>query len=527
MRYLLWFIFFILNIINMAFSSKHALHMFQQNRYELPRYFGWLKQRKFGYDELVSMIGIIVLFLIPMFFMNYMIKIFWIVMIILIKVIIQYLVEKKKNYIKPLVFTARVKRQIVTLLIINAIFCGGFWYLSVQWWPVAFIFSTYSSWLLIVVVYYLNKPIEILINNHYLNEAKKIINNMPYLKKIGITGSYGKTSTKNIIFSVLSDEYYTLQTPHSYNTPMGITITIRKYLKPIHEVFICEMGADKVNEIDYLTKFVKPHFGIVTSIGPQHLNTFITLENIINEKMKMIENLPSDGVGFINMDNQYIRDYHIKNDCRLIKYGIKSRDVDYHVEDIEYSDKGSTFVIVDKCDVRYHFSTCLLGEHNIMNILVAVAVAKELGISWENLQSTIKDIQYVEHRLQLKKINDYTFIDNAFNSNPEGAAMSLEVLSRMSNKRFIITPGMIDLGEKQDEANREFGRQMLNKVDHVILVGKNQTISIVEGLKDVGFDQTKINVVDTVKQAFDLVYSIATVNDTILLENDLPDAFNR
>ena len=260
----------------------------------------------------------------------------------------------------------------------------------------------------------MNQPMEIMINNHYLKDAKKTINGLPSLIKIGITGSYGKTSTKNIIDAVLSEVYYTLKTPLSYNTPMGITKTIREYLKPIHEVFICEMGADKVGEIDFLTKFVKPHYGIVTSIGPQHLNTFLNMENIINEKMLMIENLPSDGIGFVNMDNRFIREYPIRINCKLIKYGIKSRDVDYYIEDIAYHSHGSCFVVVDKSRKQHSFSTKLLGEHNIMNILVAIAVGREMSISWETLQRTINNLNHIEHRLQLKKINGYTFIDNAF-----------------------------------------------------------------------------------------------------------------
>ena len=110
------------------------------------------------------------------------------------------------------------------------------------------------------------------------------------------------------------------------------------------------------------------------------------MENIIKEKMLMIENLASDGIGFINMDNRFIREYHIKNKCKLVKYGIKSKDVDYYVEDIKYHPQGSTFVIVDIERKQYSFSTKLLGEHNIMNILVAVAVGRQLDISWETLQ---------------------------------------------------------------------------------------------------------------------------------------------
>ena len=142
-------------------------------------------------------------------------------------------------------------------------------------------------------------PMEEGIKNRYENDAREILKgDNDSLLKIGITGSYGKTSTKNIINDIIADNMYTLITPASYNTPMGITRTVREMLKPTHEVFVCEMGADKVSDISYLMDFVKPKYGVVTSIGPQHLNTFHNIDNIIKEKMQEIEMLPPDGVRF-------------------------------------------------------------------------------------------------------------------------------------------------------------------------------------------------------------------------------------
>ncbi|MEA5027193.1 MAG: UDP-N-acetylmuramoyl-tripeptide--D-alanyl-D-alanine ligase [Erysipelotrichaceae bacterium] len=517
--------FLLLALAYMLISIKHVLHMFQQNRYELPRYTGWLKQRRYDYQDVVVGLIMAVIWLIPLFFRNALVIMLYLLLFCTLKLALEWKIERNKNYIKPLKYTGRVKRQAAVILILNIIWLLLWMRLPVSLWPLALIVAFYVNWLLIYVVYYLTQPLENLIKRYYLDQARQILQNSPSLKKIGITGSYGKTSTKNIVNAVLADQYYTLMTPASYNTPMGITITIRELLKPLHEVFICEMGADKVGEIDFLTKFVRPQYGIVTSIGPQHLNTFHSLENIIQEKMCMIENLPEDGIGFLNMDNEYIRQYHVHNACRLISYGIHDQTADYRAAAIEYSPYGSHFKVLAEGQ-EWGFATKLLGEHNIMNILVAVALGRTMGISWEKLQKTIKDLDYIEHRLQLKKINGLTFIDNAFNSNPAGAAMSLDVLSRMPGKRIIITPGMIDLGQQQDQANRTFGRQMLGKADHVILVGKRQTAAILAGLSETGFDESQIKVVDTVKEAFGYVYQIADGTDTILLENDLPDAFN-
>jgi len=505
---------------------KHALHTFQQNRYECFRYRKWLKQQQIDREDVIlyilkSLPWVVLFFLkMPLFYPA-------LLGLSAIVFVLSYKAENKKNYIKPLHVTDRVKRQILTMVLLYVILFGLLFYLLPMFiWPVCFIIAPLLAWFFIFMMFYINEPIEKTVREYFLNQARKILKESPFLTKIGITGSYGKTSTKNIVQAVLSGKYYSLMTPASFNTPMGITITVREHLKPLHEVFVCEMGADKVGEIDYLTKFVQPKYGIVTSIGPQHLNTFINLENIITEKMKMIENLPADGVGFINLDNEYIKNYKIQNRCKIITYSLSDSSADYYATDIQYHPYGSEFTIVHHNE-SYSFKTKLLGAHNVMNILVSVALGREMSVSWKELQEAVMKIEKIEHRLELKKINGYTFIDNAFNSNPEGSAMSLNVLSMMPNKRFIVTPGMIDLGEKQEEANYHFGSLMKDKADVVILVGPKQTKPIYDGLRDSGYEMSDVHVVQNVKEAFSLVYQLATTEDTILLENDLPDAFNQ
>ena len=235
--------------------------------------------------------------------------------------------------------------------------------------------------------------------------------------------------------------------------------------------------------------------------------------------------LPRDGVAFINIDNEYIAKYKIQNKCKVVTVGINNKKADYKAEDIKYSKDGSKFsLVIDK--KKYNFTTSLLGQHNITNILIGIAIAIELGISIKDIVKNVKNVKQVEHRLQVRKINNFTFIDDAFNSNPVGSKMALDVLSMMPGKRVIVTPGMIDLGEKQDEINKEFGSYMLGKADYVYLVGEKQTVKILEGLKKAGFDEKKIKVFFNVSEAIDDVYRSFSQKDTILLENDLPDAFN-
>lgn len=515
-------ILMILSIFVTLVPTKHALHMFQQNRYELTRYTTWLKENiSTILKENVIPIVSFILITISAFFFDFL-PVFITECIVYVFIAIYSIHdEKQEKYIKPLVYTDRVKRQIVVMTIL---FLIGIFFLRSSSFLI--LFATLGPWILIYLMSIITSPIEKGVQNQFLNDAKKRLQEHSRLKIIGITGSYGKTSTKNVVRSILSEKYNTLMTPASYNTPMGITRTIREMLKPIHEVFVCEMGADKVGDITELMNFVHPSIGIVTSIGPQHLQTFGSQENITHEKMQIIEMLPKDGIGILNYDNELIRSYTIKNDVKIITYGIDHEDVDYRAINIEYHQNGSSFTVIHG-DEKIELTTKLLGKLNILNILSAIACARSLNVSWKEIERGVKEMKQVEHRLELKKISGLSFIDDAFNANPAGAKMALEVLKEMPGKRFIVTPGMIDLGSKQAEINKEFGQEMKDHVDTVILVGVEQTKPILEGLRSVQFDENNILVTDTVQEAFQYIYKNATPSDTILLENDLPDAFNK
>ena len=502
---------------------KNALHMFQQNRYELRRYTKWLFNIN-NFDITVAFIYVVFSILFCLFFKESLFATFGILAVDIVAAIYFIYTEANKHYIKDLDITKRVKRQIVCFAILMIAF---------EWFTITDLplflhgaVTVIAPYLLIYVMALITMPIEYLIKKRYENEARRILDSQTNLIKIGITGSFGKTSTKNIVTNIIGENYYTLMTPASYNTPMGITRTIRENLKPIHEVFVCEMGADKVNDISYLMDFVKPQYGIVTSIGPQHLNTFGTIENIIKEKMKEIEMLPEDGVGIVNYDIPYICDYVVENSCKIVSVGIKNQNADYFAKNIKYTKDGSTFTVkINK--KNYQFETCLLGEHNITNILIGIALAIELNIPIKDIVENVKHVKQVEHRLQVRNMNGYTFIDDAFNSNPSGFRMAVDVLNMMPGKRVIVTPGLIDLGKEQDKYNKDLGNYMYGKVDYVILVGEKQTKPIYDGLVASGFNKNNIYVVQDVKLAFDYIYKNFSVKDTILLENDLPDAFSK
>lgn len=525
-NYILLFVLLVVYSLFTFISTKKAIHMFQQNRYEIGRFRQWQKHNVTQTYPLYVMISWFIIAVVSLIIKPFTLRAFLIIMVLGLQTINILNKNKYKTVIKPLVYTSRVKRQIFTFAIIYLIFImlsilfidNYFVYILAL-----FAFDIYQMHI-ISLVSIINSPLENMFKHRFMNKAQKKLQHNKFTTTIGITGSYGKTSSKNIINDVLSKRFYCLATPASYNTPLGISITLNDSLLPIHEMFICEMGADKVGEITELFNFVKPTVGVVTSIGEQHLMTFKSLENIINEKMQMVELMDADGLVVLNRDEKYIREYNITSQAKQVWYGIE-HDADIMASDIEYSKDGSKFKV--KIENEYYdFETKLLGLHNIYNILSAIAIGRHFKVSIKDLQIAIKQLHFIPHRLEVKKQNDYTIIDNAFNSNPVSSKMSLDVLSRMPNKRICITPGMIDLGVKQDFYNKEFGKYFIDRCDFVILVGRKQTKAIYEGLEESGYNMKNVQVVNKIYDAYNFLATIKEPDCYVLLENDLPDAFN-
>jgi UDP-N-acetylmuramoyl-tripeptide--D-alanyl-D-alanine ligase len=420
---------------------------------------------------------------------------------------------------KPLVMTKRVWRLLVTAALLH-ILClifllfmpdgGGFGALLCS-------FCLAGAPWLILLADTINAPVEKAINRWYIRDAEKLLRSCPDLKIIGVTGSYGKTSVKFFLEKLLSTEYNTLVTPENYNTTLGVVRTVRERLRATHEVFVCEMGARNVGDIKEICDLVHPGYGIITAIGPQHLESFGSLANVIRTKFELADALPEDGILFANMDDENIRGR--KTAVRTVGYGLRRGD--YLAEDLTVSPQGSSFRVRG-----VEFRTRLLGAHNVQNICAAIAAANTLGIPLEKLREPVRQLESVPHRLQLLGGGGRTVIDDAYNSNPAGASAALEVLAAFPGLRILVTPGMVELGEKQRELNRAFGAQAAEKCEYALLVGKRQAPPIREGLLSAGFPEDRIRVCDTVQEAVALADSLEPGRErVILLENDLPDNY--
>ncbi len=431
------------------------------------------------------------------------------------------LLFKPQQAKKPLVFTARIKRLYFCLFVITLIINVfiGVWG-KIYLFPLMLL-TLLSISVLVLLALLIMIPVEKSIAKRYVLDAKKRLEARKDLKIVAITGSYGKTSTKFILSTILSERFACLTPPSSYNTTMGVVRVIRERLQPDDEVFICEMGSRHIGDIKEICDFVHPHNALITSIGPQHLDTFGSIEGVKKGKFELIEALPKDGLAVFASTNEHILELYEKSQNRKLTAGFNDSDA-VRAENISVGCSGSAFTLIYK-DEKIECVTRLLGKHNISNILVAAAMALEMGLTMEEVQRGISKIQPVEHRLQIVNQRPVTIIDDAFNSSPNGASAALDVLGAFTGRRIIVTPGFVELGKDQDKYHFELGQKIKDNADVAILVGKKRTEKIKEGI---GEFKGEVYQVSSLTEATALLQKITFAGDVVLFENDLPDNFN-
>lgn len=516
-------------LIFSIYKTKKSFHMLQQNYYDLDlRYFKWILSNilKITFESDI----LFVLLVLTLFFNTGVAIGSFIVLYGIIFIIYR---NKKVIAKKPLVITARIKRLAFTMFLIYFIviipFIVNFNYDNLVYCYVILGMLTYLNYFVVMVANVFNKPVEKCVYLYYKHQAKKKLKTMN-IPVVGITGSYGKTSSKNIINDILNIKLNSFASPKSFNTPYGLINSVNNYLDKFNDIFIAEMGAFKIGDIKENCKLVKPKYAIITSIGEAHLESFGSRENIMKGKFELVESLSSDGLAILNKDDEYQVKYEIKNDCNVKWIGIDNKEVDLYATNIKLSGKGTSFECVFKGDHnKYKFNTKLLGKHNVYNILSGILLGYELGLSISELQRGVSSVKTIEHRLELKKLGHINIIDDAYNSNPVGSKMAVEVLGFMDGVKIIVTPGMIELGSEQYNLNYKFGQYISEVCDYVILVGEKQTKPIYEALIKKEYDKKKIFILNDVREAFPLMNRLAGKEEKatyVLLENDLPDLFN-
>ena len=372
----------------------------------------------------------------------------------------------------------------------------------------------------------LMQPVENHINMGFFRDAQATLAARPDLIKIGITGSFGKTSTKFVLATILSEKYCVLASPASFNTPMGLTRVIREMLEPRHEVFIAEMGARHKGDIKELIELVHPKFGLLTSVGAQHLETFGDIETVARTKYELIDGIEEEnGAAFFVADGGIVDSLYNKAHCEKTLVCAENDDGCY-AKNVVSGPSGSSFTLVIG-GREIPVTTALLGSHNIKNICLACACAARLGLTDTQIMRGVSKLKPVEHRLQLlPSAGGIAVIDDAFNANPVGAKEALRVLGTFPGRHIVVTPGFVEEGGMEETMNRELGAQIAENCDIAILIGKKHAQPIAQGALKAGMPEQNVHLVASLEEAQAILGRIGMRGDTVLFENDLPDNYN-
>ncbi len=435
-------------------------------------------------------------------------------------------VKRQPKEKKPLRITARVKRLIAAFSAVVIAAHLGMAALTTFFPPLQALTALLLP-LLLALGAVIALPAEKAVYEYYFRSARRLLLAQKDLIRIGVTGSFGKTSVKFILLTLLSEKYRVLSTPGSFNTPMGLSKVIRSDLNAGHQVFIAEMGARHRKDIRELCRLVHPQIGLLTAVGAQHLDTFGSLEAIRDTKYDLIRSLPDDGTAFFLDDQDIVRGLYAQTH-HVTSFLAGSPDGDAWADHVTLSEKGSSFDLYFKGEQEpVHCVTSLLGPNSIRNIVLCALTARRLGLTDRQIRRGIERLQPVEHRMQLlPSSGGVTVIDDSFNSNPVSSGRALETLKAFNGRRIIVTPGMVELGKDEDRYNREFGEHMASCCDLAILVGRKHTVPIQEGLRAQGFPEENIRVFSRLSEAVAHLNQQVQSGDVVMYENDLPDHYD-
>lgn len=396
--------------------------------------------------------------------------------------------------------------------------------------PAFLLFFDVFSGVFFSLIVLMFQPLTVLYRNHYISKAKKKMAKFPEMTVIGITGSYGKSSTKEFLSEILSAKFKVFKTQKNQNSEMGISAHIISNLEAGYDIFICEMGAYHKGGIKMLTDIVNPKIGILTGINQQHLATFGSQETITNTKFELIQSLPENGIAILNCNNQIIKN-EINSKERLEKISARilvkcstKEKADIWIEKLSIQNGKINFTVKTTDNDSADFVLELIGGQNIVeNILLAIACAKKLGMSLAEISKACQNIEPEQSPTKiLRGINDIAVIDSTYSSNPDGVLAALDYLTLYEGKRVIVMPCIIELGNQARILHQEIGKKIGQVCDMAIITTKDYFNEIRDGAIEEGMAKDKILFLEDGAQIFQKIKDNCGADDVVLLESRVP-----
>jgi len=518
-------------------TSKHVLfwlYLWQLKEYHVGRFldhFKTYKGKKLIFDLLlIFKIILAVLFLLGGKTFPYLL---YILLLLYSAEIVFFLrgIFLKTVKIPKITFKTLLLAVISFIVLILFLLFTFLFFKNVLWKPISLLVFDILTSLIISLIVLLFQPFFVFLRNRILVKAKKKIRGFKNLTVIGITGSYGKTSTKEFLTTILSKRFKTLSTKNHQNSEIGIAKCILNDLKLEHEIFVVEMGSYNKGGIKLLCDMVRPKIGVVTGVNEQHLALFGSLKNLLSAEggIELAASLPKDGLLVLNGDNKYCLDLCKKDNFPATErkkiYSINRDKIssDIWTEDITVAKNYISFLTINTERELAHFQVNVLGKYNIQNILAAVLVAKELGMGFEEIAEACNDIRQEQAGMIFKKgQRNINIIDSSYSSNPDGVIADLDYLSVFPNKRVIVMPCLIELGEKSEEIHRKLGEKIGKTCDIAIITTKDRFEDIKMGAMKVGMKGKSIVLYENSKDIYSMIMLFCKEGDTVLLEGRVP-----
>jgi UDP-N-acetylmuramoyl-tripeptide--D-alanyl-D-alanine ligase len=304
-------------------------------------------------------------------------------------------------------------------------------------------------------------------------------------KLVGVTGSAGKTTTKEAIAQVLSSKFQVLKSEGNFNNHFGLPLMLLK-LEPEHDIAVIEMGMSHAGEIAALAKIAQPNIGVVTNVAPVHLEFFNSIKGVAAAKRELIESLPPDGIAILNADDEYVSQFGKSFRGKVVTYGTKP-SADVRAENIEsQGPAGTTFSVVYGAQSE-KVRLALIGAHNVLNALAAVAVAVQCGFDLSETANALSSLTAPTKRGEVIQVGNITVINDCYNSNPKALEAMIDALSTMPAKRRIVVAGeMLELGPTAEEAHRKSGTHMAERKIDMLLGVRGLAQSMAASAREAG-----------------------------------------
>ncbi len=338
------------------------------------------------------------------------------------------------------------------------------------------------------------------------------------VKVIGITGSSGKTSTKDILYQILNRNYNIKKNEGNFNNQIGVPLTLFK-MDGDEDFFIVEMGMSQTGEIKLLAEIADPQIGLITNVGPAHLEFFDSIEEIALAKGELIEALGKDDLAVLNYDNSYTKIINeLTDDQTEIQYFGFNPSADFSIKEFKYQEGGMNFKLCSN-SFEEEMNTNLFGQHNLYNILAAVTVASNLNVNWQLIKEVIKDLKLSELRSEIKTVNEIKFIMDCYNANPASMENALKVLINIeANRKIAVLGDMLELGDNKEEIHSKLGQNVSGmEIDFLLTIGKLAKYISTAAL-DFGFKKDNVKHFREKTDLIKYLKDIAQIDDLILLK---------